>query len=445
MGTLEPEETDSPAELLVLHALNAGQDYRERLRCLLQDSTATIIAEAIQGLDGVLKEGDPTHTTIKDELVRLRAVFEEEMYEAERLEVFHAMAPYRQRANAAVLGEMEERDSVPTTVDVTLQYQPRLTEASREARHGRLESEFTQIAPLVAFYGGALDFKTISPSAQTIEALLPTEDLYVVEQMLAQKEIRMDVIVEHQCTSEVPDAPHKIVPGPRHIPEGPGNLRQREQWFQKGTSFAEFMAEVEAEAQEDGPEAVAELEALRAHYREKVEELREKLEPPTLREAAERLKDHQGVFASVPAVVETEGYPDISGSPEALATNPHHAHCHLLVPEKYPCTCGVTPAAHGDQLTEQIASAWMEFKARVEELCGQTTLDIQREAAKIYRGYEQQYDLCQDEHRMWAEMVEGKMASDWHLNRAREMGQESYCVIHAGECPPGSHEEDEEI
>lgn len=32
------------------------------------------------------------------------------------------------------------------------------------------------------------------------------------------------------------------------------------------TSFNDFMAEVEAEAQAEGPEAVAELEALRLHY-----------------------------------------------------------------------------------------------------------------------------------------------------------------------------------
>lgn len=63
------------------------------------------------------------------------------------------------------------------------------------------------------------------------------------------------------------------------------------------TTFAEFLAEVEREAERTGPEAVAELDALRTRWRLVLAGTRERFHRARVRAAEERvLKAHAGTF-----------------------------------------------------------------------------------------------------------------------------------------------------
>src|SRR5258708_18511359 len=93
-------------------------------------------------------------------------------------------------------GALKELADGKRGVRVSLQYQPAVSEGTRQQRRDRLAACFSRVAADVEARGASIDLGSLSPSAQTVEAVLPI-DAYddLVSELQSAHSVRVDPIV----------------------------------------------------------------------------------------------------------------------------------------------------------------------------------------------------------------------------------------------------------
>jgi hypothetical protein len=83
-------------------------------------------------------------------------------------------------------------------VRVSLQYQHRFEEPSRDARRRLLSDAFEPIARWLESNDAHVDLDSLSVSGQTVEALLPIDDYDELTSKLQHHDVRVDQLVDRQ-------------------------------------------------------------------------------------------------------------------------------------------------------------------------------------------------------------------------------------------------------
>src|SRR5438128_905743 len=92
-------------------------------------------------------------------------------------------------------GDIERLHTGATGVRVSLQYEPKLATPSFPDRKMELKREFERIAQTLNEKGAEVDLNSISVSGQTVEAVLPVDQLDEIESDLSDKSVRVDLLV----------------------------------------------------------------------------------------------------------------------------------------------------------------------------------------------------------------------------------------------------------
>lgn len=93
-------------------------------------------------------------------------------------------------------GQLIELPAGEDGVPVTIQWQGRFDSATRHERRMRLETLFGELAQECLERGALLDLGAVSPSAQTVRAVVPLADLDTICADLENRGFRVDVIVD---------------------------------------------------------------------------------------------------------------------------------------------------------------------------------------------------------------------------------------------------------
>lgn len=96
-------------------------------------------------------------------------------------------------------GGLERLHTGANGVRVSLQYEPRLLTPSFPDRKLELKREFERIAQSLNQRGAELDLDSISVSGQTVEALLPIDQLAEIEEDLSDRNIRVDLVIKREA------------------------------------------------------------------------------------------------------------------------------------------------------------------------------------------------------------------------------------------------------
>lgn len=101
------------------------------------------------------------------------------------------------------LGAIEQLPTGVPGVRVSLQYEPRLSLQSRDARRDLLRHEFERIAHALGAQGAKLDLDSVSVSGQTVEAIFPLDNYDRISQELSNQQIRVDLLIDRQIVRAV--------------------------------------------------------------------------------------------------------------------------------------------------------------------------------------------------------------------------------------------------
>lgn len=95
-------------------------------------------------------------------------------------------------------GKLENLGNGERGVRVTIQYQPRLMNMSRQDQRDFLYKEFNRLSEPLVTEGAEVRLNSISDLAQTVEAVLPLARYEAIETILNEKGFRVDPIVTRQ-------------------------------------------------------------------------------------------------------------------------------------------------------------------------------------------------------------------------------------------------------
>ena len=93
---------------------------------------------------------------------------------------------------------LEHLKTGETAVRVSLQYQPKLTETSREMRHILLIDKFKQLADALIQKGAEMDLSTLSVSGQTVEALISVDHLKEIKKSINEQMIGVNILMDRK-------------------------------------------------------------------------------------------------------------------------------------------------------------------------------------------------------------------------------------------------------